>query len=244
MILDKIWLLKKPVYGLKIASRKQYNKICFALLPGVLGGHVDDFFWSGTEDFEKQIIEKICSKFKISTTAKKNSVPWVQLKQTVDSSVIVEQYAYTDDLKYIHIKDSQDNERPLNHNEQANLLTAIGRLCWVSNQTQPDISFNVRQLSAVKKKATVKHLQHAKKTIKKLKNSKIQLRFPSQLDIKSSKLVVYSDASFKNLPVPDPKVLISFCGVIQRIVAHQFSGSPKDKASGEKYTCCGMSGTA
>ena len=220
---DKLWLLKKPVYGLKIASRKWYNKICSALLElgvqrskydqalfywykdgqleGVLGGHVDDFFWAGTNDFENQIIEKICARFKMSTAARDN-FPFLglQLKQLADGSVIVEQHAYTDDLKYIHIEDPKNSERPLNPKEQAELETVIGQLSWLSHQTRSDISFDVCQLSAIKKKATIKHLHYANKTIKKLKNSKIHMKFPSLKDIENSKIVVYSDASFKNLP--------------------------------------------
>ena len=220
---DKLWLLRKPVYGLKIASRKWYNKICGELLQlgvqkskfdpalfywynndvleGVLGGHVDDFFWVGTDAFEKQVIEVICSKFKISTTARDN-FPFLglQLKQLVDGSVVVEQYAYTEDLKLLQIKDAENKERPLNSEEQSALETVIGQLSWIAHQTRPDISFDVCQLSAVKRKATIKHLQYANKIIKKVKNYKIHLKFPSLTKVESSKIVVYSDASFKNLP--------------------------------------------
>ena len=114
--------------------------------------------------------------------------------------MIVEQHAYTDDLKYIQIENAQDKERPLNPKEQAELETVNGQLSWLSHQTRADISFDVCQLSAIKKKALVKHLQYVNKTIKKLKNTKIILKFPSLRDIKKSKIVVYSDASFKNLP--------------------------------------------
>ena len=219
---DKLWLLKKTVYGLKIASRKWYNRICNALLSlnvkrsrydaalfywykdeklqGVLGGHVDDFFWVGTEEFEVQVIDKICSTFKISATARDN-FPFLglQLKQTADS-IIVEQYAYTDDLKCIQIEDSRNKERPLNIDEQAALETAIGQLSWLSHQTRPDISFDVCQLSAIKKNATVKHLLYANKTIRKVKNSEVHLKFPCLNNIDAAKIIVYSDASFKNLP--------------------------------------------
>ena len=106
------------------------------VLEGVLGGHVDDFFWVGTDAFEKQVIEVICSKFKISTTARDN-FPFLglQLKQLVDGSVVVEQYAYTEDLKLLQIKDAENKERTLNSEEQSGLETVIGQLSWIAHQT-------------------------------------------------------------------------------------------------------------
>ena len=220
---DKLWLLKKPVYGLKIASRKWYDQICNALLDlnvkksrydsalfywykdgelqGLLGGHVDDFFWAGTDEFETAVINEICSSFKISTTARDN-FPFlgVQLKQAADGSIIVEQYVYTGDLQYIQVNFSGDKDRLLDSIEQAALETAIGQLSWLSHQTRPDISFDVCQLSAIKKNATLEDLRYANKTIKKVKNSKVHSKFPSLNALESAKIVVYSDASYKNLP--------------------------------------------
>ena len=219
---DCLWLLKKPVYGLKIASKKWYNRIYNALIgfgvkkswfdpalfywyqgdeiQGILGGHVNDFFWAGSDDFEAQIIGKICKTFKISTSLKDN-FPFLglQLKQSSDG-ITVEQFAYANDLKYTEINNQKDKDRLLNVEESAALETMIGQSSWLSNQTRPDISFDVCQLSAVKKNATVKHLLYANKTMKKVKNSEVHLKFPTLKNIENAKIIVYSDALFNNLP--------------------------------------------
>ena len=201
-----IWLLKKPVYGLKISSKKWYNCIYNALIgfgvkksrfdpalfywyqgdeiQGILGGHVDDFFWAGSDDFEAQIIRKICKTFKISTLLKDN-FPFLglQLKQSSDG-ITVEQFAYANDLKYIEINNQKDKDRLLNVEESAALETVIGQLSWLSsNQTRP-----------------VKHLLYANKTMKKVKNVEVHLKFPTLKNIENAKIFFYSDASFNNLP--------------------------------------------
>ena len=173
---NKLWKLIKPVYGLKVASRKWYDKVCNSLielgmckirydpslfywykdgsLHGVMGGHVDDFFWSGSDDFESIIINNVCKRFKISCSGK-NNFPFLglQIKQELDGI------------------------------------------------TRPDILFEVCQLSAAKNCATIKHIQLANKVIRKLKNTNISLKFPCLVkEISDCKLIVYSDASFNNLP--------------------------------------------
>ena len=88
---DKVWKLRRYVYGLKQASRKWYLKISKELkelgvkmsqmdeaffywyhngkLSGLVAGHVDDFFWCGSAEFEKQIIDEITSRFQISSNS-------------------------------------------------------------------------------------------------------------------------------------------------------------------------------
>ena len=95
---------------------------------------------------------------------------------------------------------TRDKNRFLDANELAAFETVVGQLTWLANQTRPDISFDVCQLSAAKKNATVKHILHANKTIKKIKNSEVHLSFPSLENIDNAKIIVYSDASLNNLP--------------------------------------------
>ena len=219
---DALWLLKKPVYGLKIASRKWYNRILTELIKfgvtksrydpalfywyengeikGVLAGHVDDFFWAGSDEFEAHIINKICETFRISTLLRDN-FPFLglQIRQSPEG-ITVDQYAYSNDLNYIDIHNQGDKNRILDANELSAFETVIGQLTWLANQTRPDISFETCQLSAAKKNATVKDLLYANKTIKKIKNSEVHLKFPCLENLGTAKIIVYSDASFNNLP--------------------------------------------
>ena len=88
LIEGKLWCLNKAVYGLHDASRVWYLRIVeeltrlgvstssydmalfFFKINGVLHGiiliHVDDFLWSGSDDFKMKVILKIKEVFKIS----------------------------------------------------------------------------------------------------------------------------------------------------------------------------------
>ena len=61
-------------------------------------------------------------------------------------------------------------------------------LLWASNQTHPDMSFNLSELNSSVSYATVEHILRSNKV---LKNAKIKCH--------QCKLVVYSDASDNNL---------------------------------------------
>ena len=82
-----VWLLKKCVYGLGDASCKRYNRVKSFLLSiglkmskgdpsifyyyngnvlqGLIAIFVDDFLWSGTNDFETSYISKLRKNFVI-----------------------------------------------------------------------------------------------------------------------------------------------------------------------------------
>ena len=75
-----VWQLKKCIYGLGDPSRKWYNRVKTYFLSiglvmskadpalfyyhdnnitGIIAIHVDDFLWSGTNDFETNFISKL-----------------------------------------------------------------------------------------------------------------------------------------------------------------------------------------
>ena len=84
---DKVWKLRKCVYGLSDASLKWYDQVKMFMvkeglkvsiadpavfykynngsLEGFLAVHVDDFYWSGTKHFEKTAISRLRSTFKV-----------------------------------------------------------------------------------------------------------------------------------------------------------------------------------
>ena len=85
---NKIWKLKKCVYGLNEAARMWYLRVsnelvsidmtkskydeaiffwhCRDKLQGVMSAHVDDFFWAGTDQFKTMVIQKLTKQFQIS----------------------------------------------------------------------------------------------------------------------------------------------------------------------------------
>ena len=87
-----IWELKKPVYGLSDASLKWYNRVIEFILSsdgkvsrldpalflwhrenkliGIIALHVDDFLWSGDDNFERTVINKLRQIFVIGKEEK------------------------------------------------------------------------------------------------------------------------------------------------------------------------------
>ena len=218
---NKLWKLVKHVYGLKQASRKWYEKVLSELLKlgvckskldeaffyrhedgvlsGVIAGHVDDFFWAGNEEFRKKIIDPIRKTFKISSDLQ-DSFRFLGLNvKQYPSHIVMNQETYAKSMKPLEINNKQNKNRILSDEEKDKLRSAIGQLSWLGNQSRPDISANVCQLSGTYKNATVADILFANKTIKKVSCEDLSLYFP-KLNLSKLTLEVHSDASYKNLP--------------------------------------------
>ena len=57
---------------------------------------------------------------------------------------------------------------PLNENELKSYQTLIGQLSWIANQSRPDITFAICELSRAIKNATINHLIQVKKVLEKM----------------------------------------------------------------------------
>ena len=216
---SRIWKLRKPIYGLNDVSRAWYQSLKKELLKldgrmslldnalfiwhdenrnliGILGLHVDDFFYGGEPSWHGKVINSVLRIFKISSQEES------MFKYVVQSSkaLFVDQIAYIDQLQEVDIENAQDITRPLNDVEQTQLRSIGGQLTWAVSQTRPDMAYDSCRLNNSMKDATVKSLKEANKAIRKIKNHKVRLSFPKLRDIETSKLVVYTDASHASLP--------------------------------------------
>ena len=61
-----------------------------------------------------------------------------------------------------------NNSDPLNENELKSYQTLIGQLSWIANQSRPDITFAICELSRAIKNATINHLIQVKKVLEKM----------------------------------------------------------------------------
>ena len=84
--------------------------------------------------------------------------------------------------------------------EKSKLRSLIGQLNWIAGVSRPDVGFGVCQLSSAFKNATVDHLVKANKLLRHVKNSSGSIQFSNLSDLKTLRIVVYTDASFNNLP--------------------------------------------
>ena len=222
---NKIWRLKKTVYGLADAPRVWFLRLKEQLLklgvsmstydPGLFYWHsskglegvlvcfVDDLLWGGSHTFENQIIMKLRSNFEIS---KENSVIFkyigIDLKQNSDYSVVINQSSYLGSINLIPMSKERQLQKKeaLTKVEKRQLRGAVGQLNWVSGISRPDIIFNVSEAASSQKQATVESIFKINKVIKYVKNDDSNILVPRFSNIKDFKLCVYTDASYDNLP--------------------------------------------
>ena len=218
---QKLWKLLKALYGLGDASRKWYLKVKNVLLSlgvemsiydealfyyhvngvlqGLMGIHVDDFFHSGTDLFAENVINVLKETFEISQEDE-NSFDYVGLEiEQEDGAILFHQDKYISELKSIQFESKPQKNDQLIPLKVKELRSLVGQLAWAGNQTRPDISFDVCQLSVNINNATYADALRANKCLKKLKSEKVAIKFPSLGDISECRFVVYADASFKNL---------------------------------------------
>ena len=221
----KIWKLKKTVYGLADAPRVWFLRLKEELLKlgakvssydqgiffwhstngleGIIICFVDDQLWGGSKWFEENVIEKLRQIFNIGC---ENSSAFkyigIDLVQKSDFSVSVNQESYIKSIEPISLERSRQLQKDevVTEKEKSKLRSLVGQLNWITGISRPDIGFGVCQLSSTIKNATVSHLVKANKILRNVKNSPNSIGFSKLSDLKNLKVVVYTDASFANLP--------------------------------------------
>ena len=220
---NKLWKLKKCVYGLSDAPRKCFLKLKFELekldavmckfdsglfyfhknnkLEGVISCHVDDILWGGTDDFRENVIHKLHNVLQIgSENSKAFNYVGMEVSQDEDKSIIVRQDNYIRNMVPIKLTPTQlaNTDKTLMETERSQLRSIIGQLNWIACITRPDISFDVSQASSNVKNATIRDIVSINKIVKRVKNKDSFIKF-SPLDLKSIHLKSFSDSSFNNL---------------------------------------------
>ena len=221
---DKIWKLKRCLYGLNDAPREWYNKLSEKLkefggtismydnslfmwhkddvLVGIMTIHVDDLIYCGTDEWRNTVIEKIKTEFKISKSGTR-AFCYVGLDIEQNGlNLYVTQQHYIQSLEEMKINDDRkkDIHAKLTDKEKKNLRAICGQLLWVSSQTRPDAAFETCRASNSGKDATVETLIAANKTIKQLKSEELKLCYPALGSVKDLKVVAYGDATHASLP--------------------------------------------
>ena len=220
----QIWKLKKTVYGLADAARAWYirvkdeliklgvekcpldNSFFFWHVDGVLEGaiclYVDDFLFTGTQNFIETIINNLVKKFKIGSTGNVNFT-YVGLRvNSHTDGITVDQEHYIESINPIPINKERllEKDSQLNKKELANFRTVIGQLSWVSTHTRPDIAFETCELGGSVKNAKITDLIKLNKLVVRLKSSHVNIFFPKFESLNHCTIKCFTDASFRNLP--------------------------------------------
>ena len=211
----KIWLLKKPVYGLADAGRLWYKRLRDEILSlgckdltgdsavflmhekgkliGIIGTHVDDLIYGGTPEFEEKVIEPIMTTFNISKTDHKCFVfCGMSLRQNSDLSITVTQKDYASSID--DIPDYKNMSDP----EKTTLLKSIAGQVGYLSLTRPDLMFSSSELLRVGKTLD-ERLKLAEKLLKKVKDGSGEIVFRKLGNLDELSLYCYSDASYNNI---------------------------------------------
>ena len=217
---NKLWRLKRSVYGLVDAPRVWYNKLCDEVckvgatksmydsslffykhegtLQGALCCHLDDCFFAGSNLFHETVITHIRNTFSLS---KEHSLSFKYLGlevQQIDDGIIIHQDSYIQSITGI-TADLSDSKTKLSTSSLRQFKGLIGQLQWTAKQTRPDISYDTCVLSTKVKSASLGDIKKANKLLKSLQQIKVVVRISNTGDISSSSLILFSDASHGNL---------------------------------------------
>ena len=215
----KVWLLKKSLYGLNDAARQFHNSVAAELrrlgcvqshldptlyflvveeiLHGMILTHVDDFLHCGDHMFESRVMEPLARRFVVGSSGVKDfKYVGLHVNQADDSSVSVDTNHYAHSMECPEVKRSKDD---LSSAEYTVFRSLVGSLNWVACATRPDVSFDVIEHSSKFNHATREDLFLVVKSIKRCKQD-VANRFPKLDCSKHLSLLLYSDASFANLP--------------------------------------------
>ena len=216
-----LWLLNKCLYGLKDASKQWYGKVESRLLKlgfkksvddyglfylvkdgvlqGIIGLHVDDFIHAGTDFFNKVIMPKVLSIFKVGKSEQSIFMyTGFQLNQE-RNAITLDQKAYVERVKIptIEAKRLTELDSELTEEELTTLRQMVGSLNWTVRSTRPDLAFELINLSTKFKGGKVADLKAAKKTLLRLKDEAC-VKLPS-IKLETAELFLYTDASHGNL---------------------------------------------
>ena len=184
---------------------------------------IDDFCWGGTLEFCKQVITKITKVFKISSVFQCNFIYLgLQLNQEEDC-VKISQEIYAGSLEELDITD-RDKERKLSVPEKESFQKPVGQLCWLANETCPDVAFKACEMSIAYKDAMVGDALRINKAIRKsnliiLQSNSVALIY--QLCPLSYIAIHLKKSSKWSLT---RRIYHFFC-VKKMIIHHQFNGS-------------------
>ena len=219
--LNKIWKLKKNVYGISDASRSWYfsvketlvaldcqvclNDPCIFVwyvdtVQGIICVHVDDFIYGGTDVFLRVIIDPLQKTFKIGSKST-SAFRYLGLNLVQqEGHILMDQSSYIESVSSIdiHADRKRDKSAAVTESELAEYRAIVGQLGWIAQQTRPDLSFDVADLRSKFKCATVKDLFQANKVVAKARCNPVTIKLGVE-SLENCQLVCYNDASFGNL---------------------------------------------
>ena len=221
---NKVWRLKKSLYGLNDAARQFFVSLTNELnrlgckqsvldptlhfmtgknnTPiGIILTHVDDFIHCGDQMFEEVIMKPLVKRFLAGRcAASKFKYIGLNILQTENNEIYLDQSDYCASIKEPTMTRDKNSSDELTADEYTTFRALVGALNWLVCGSRPDLAFDVLEHSSKFKKATKGDLKKCLKSIRKCKRETAVNKFPSLKFDLPVKIILFSDASFANLP--------------------------------------------
>ena len=220
---NKLYRLNKCLYGLKDASRKWYMRLQTKLkelgftkspldkglfylikdgiLIGVVGIHVDDFFYAGTDEFIEKVMPQILGIFKVGKSESSEFMYTGFMFRQDKEGITIDQNKYIENVNVpqVNVRSFTDKKREMTHDELSMLRQITGVLNWTVRATRPDLAYDCIDLSTHFKGGSVEELIKAHNCANRMKKNKVSVRISDLGNLNHCQIWMYSDAAFRNL---------------------------------------------
>ena len=218
---NKLWKLKKVVYGLCDASRSWYLKVVEVLtelgmevgkldkalftfkdqgLEGMIIVHVDDMLYVGTSKFLQRIMEPFKERLQ---TSRDDSVAFKYLGVNISQGngcIQLDQTEYVRGMQQdlLNKASMQDKNRFAERQEISLFRQGLGQLGWVTSVSKPEASFGYCSLSVLQANPQIKDFMLYRKIVKELQSQEWKITIRA-VNLENIQVCVFCDASYGNL---------------------------------------------
>ena len=133
---------------------------------GLLGAHVDDLLWCGTEAMARTM-KQVQEKYKFGSVSDAEFKFCGRIISQRREGIMVTCPNVMDRMKAVYIDPARRKQRceAATASEISQLRSVVGSLAWLSRVCRPDLAFAVNQLQSVQQSARVQDLLQANKLL-------------------------------------------------------------------------------
>ena len=144
-------------------------------------------------------MEKLRNKYNFGSVMSKTFVyTGINISQDENMEITMHQNDFIDKISQNEYESGDPNDI-LEKSENRLIRQSQGQLSWASTQTRPDIAYDSFQLSTVLNRAKYSDAKSCNKTIKKVKQQPVELKFKKLGKLDQLHLEIFSDASLGNV---------------------------------------------
>ena len=170
-----------------------------------VGCHVDDLLVAAPDSLRKKIEDGLSAVFPIDTWEEGEfEFLGSQISVKKDSVEMVQEKYATTRLFQLDIPAGAEDGQLADDELVSDNRSLIGALSWMSAQSRPDLTCSVSMAQQLQKSPTIGDLRFTNATAAKAVQFKDRGLVFNPIDLRRIMVIVYHDAAWANVPVPDP----------------------------------------